>query len=198
MTLRPVEPYAPLEPVSTCDPTPKPGVTAFRDFTLANWGGSSGGIARDCSIGSPSKHWEGRAWDWFPPNSGTADQWINQLLEHGPDDEPEELARRAGLRTIIWEGRIWIAGQGWIPYSKSPHNDHVHFGFGWDGANGRTSFYHQTEGGPLRVLPFCPGVDPSPRGGVGLASTDMSPADYQGDTPSEPGPADIYEAIDDA
>ena len=101
----PPDPYAPLEPVATCDPTPKPGVMAFRDWTLANWGGRSGGIARDCSIGAPSKHHEGRAWDWFPPSSGEADQLIGQLLED-EGREPEALARRAGLRTIIWDHEI--------------------------------------------------------------------------------------------
>ncbi len=190
----PPEPYAPLEPVTTCEPTPKPGVIAFRDWVLANWEGRSGGIARDCSIGSPSKHHEGRAWDWFPPDEKTANELVGELL--GDDgQEPEVLARRAGLRTIIWGGQIWIAGKGWAPYARDPHTDHVHFGFGWDGAMGRTSFYHRTEGGALRVAPFCPGLEPGGGGVVVDEARDLS--DNEADAPSEPGhPPDIYEEID--
>lgn len=179
---RPPEPYAPLEPVATCDPTPKPGVEAFRDFTLSNFGGLSGGITRDCSIGASSKHHEGRAWDWFPPQPPIADRWIEELLaEH--DGEDAELARRAGLRTIIWNHRIWIAGTGWHPYIKSSHTDHVHFGFGWDGAMGRTSFYEQ-QGGGLRVVPFLAGLNYGRAGDLD-GQPDMS--EHDDDMPSEPG-----------
>jgi hypothetical protein len=192
---RPPEPYAPLEPVSTCDPTPKPGVEAFRDWVIANWGGRSGGIARDCSIGNPSKHHEGRAWDWFPPDDQTANELVSELLA---DDgaEPEVLARRAGLRTIIWSREIWIAGAGWAPYLRSPHTDHIHFGFGWDGAHGRTSFYQREEGGgALRVAPFCAGLD----SGSGGRVVDPEPmTGHNRDAPSEPGHAeDIYAKIDE-
>lgn len=150
----PAEPYAPLEPVATCDPTPKPGVIAFRNWVIENWGGVSAGIARGCDVGDPSKHHEGRAWDWTAPDKATADELLLELLApEGP--ELEALARRAGLRTIIWWGQIWIAGRGWIPYTGNPHRDHVHFGFSWAGARGETSFYQELEeGGGFRVVPF--------------------------------------------
>ena len=188
----PPEDYAPLEPVTTCDPTPKPGAVAFRDWTLANWGGRSGGIWRDCDNGPTSKHHEGRAWDWHPPDQDTGDQLIEALMMADESGEPEELARRAGLRTIIWWGRIWIAGRGWAPYSKSAHRDHVHFGFGWAGARAETSFFEVGEG-VARVAPFCPGLSAGAAGVVVDPKTDVSnhAAD---DAPSNP---DIYEAIDD-
>jgi hypothetical protein len=36
---RPAEAYAPSEPVSTCDPYPKPGAVAFRGWILAEYSG---------------------------------------------------------------------------------------------------------------------------------------------------------------
>ena len=101
------------------------------------------------------------------------------------------MARRAGLRTIIWERQIWIAGAGWAPYLRDPHTDHVHFGFGWAGARGETSFYHRSEAGALRVVPFCPGFA---SGGLGDLDEPAQLADDDHDVPSEP--PDIYEQID--
>lgn len=150
---RPVDEYAPLELVSSCDPEPKPGVEAFRDWVIAALGGSSLGISRDCGIGSASKHHEGRAWDWRPPDVATGTKLVQCLTAFDEDGEPEAVARRAGLRTIIWQRHMWVSdGAGWRPYGKagrSPHEDHVHFGFSWAGANGQTSLYELLESGRL-------------------------------------------------
>ena len=189
---RPVEPYAPLEPVSTCDPQPKPGVLAFRDWVLANWEGRPGGIARDCDVGASSKHHEGRAWDWFPPDPVAANAFLAELLASDVDGEAEALARRAGLRTIIWWGRIWIAGLGWQQYSKSAHRDHLHFGFSWKGAHGQTSFYEREEVAQLiRVVPFCVGLRSCSGSSVDELPQDVS--ERIDDAPSEPDPFDPYE-----
>lgn len=199
----PPEPYARVEPVSTCDPTPKAGVLAFRDWVLANWKGRTGGIARDCELGPPSKHHEGRAWDWFPPDRSTATEFLEALLADDADGQPEALARRTGMRSIIYSGAIWRAGIGWDAYTGDPHDDHVHFGFGWAGAEGKTSFYRRTEGGALRVAPFCPGLDDGSR----CALSGKEPlSEHERDAPSEPAvePAgeffegtDIYEGNND-
>jgi hypothetical protein len=72
------------------------------------------------------------------------------------DFEPHELARRAGIRTIIYERRIWNAGsRAWEPYTgKNPHTDHIHFGFSRAGGAGQTSLYHYLDrGGSLVPLP---------------------------------------------
>ena len=48
------------------------------------------------------------------------------------------MARRLGLMYIIWNNQIWKAYQldrGWQAYNGSdPHTGHVHFSFGWAGA----------------------------------------------------------------
>ncbi len=152
---QPVEPYAPSEPVNECDPVPKPGAQDFRSWVIDTWGGRDGGIERDCGADAPtSTHHEGRAWDWFPPDRATADAVIACLLRSDDDGNAHALARRAGLRVIIYYERIWNAGgavvdgDGWAKYKHADsasdrlaHRDHVHFSFGWDGAMRRTSLF---------------------------------------------------------
>lgn len=74
-----------------------------------------------------------------------------------------------GLAYVIWQDRIWSASRpGWRDYSDcaSPgtddtrcHRDHVHFSFGADGADGRTSWWRA--GSPVtppkaRKQPYTP------------------------------------------
>jgi hypothetical protein len=148
---RPVDDYAPVAQLG-CDPTAKPGVLAFRSWVLDGVGGQREplNIVRACEIGGPSKHHEGRAWDWFPPSKAVGDALVTCLTSPDETGVPDAMARRAGLRTIIWQRRIWIANKGWGPYTKpggDPHTSHVHFGFGWPGALGQTSLYDVVEGG---------------------------------------------------
>ena len=147
----PVDDWAPLELVDNCDPVVRPGVDAFAEMVVAHLGGSKGRIVARCDDPNPtSKHRQGRAWDWFPPSKSIASEFAAALVDEGPSGELAELARRAGLRTIIWNRRIWNAAHkssAWSAYSgPSPHTDHIHFGFGWDGAEGRTSLYSIIEG----------------------------------------------------
>lgn len=164
---KPVEPYAPSEPIGECDPFPKTGVRQFRQWVLTTWEGRDGGIERACDIGDPSPHHEGRAWDWFPPDRATADGVIACLMANG-----HELARRAGLRNIIYWERTWNAGRtangqtGWQTYrhADSPndtkaHRDHIHFAFSWAGAEAKTSLYD-----------VIPEVDPIRRPSLGQPS----------------------------
>lgn len=163
---RPVEDYAPSEPVSRCDITPKPGPVIFSEWILNQFGGTDGGIAREC-VGAPSStHNEGRAWDWFPPSRELADFVIACLLREGAAFH--ELARRAGIRNIIYYERIWNSGvaavgsaggraaTGWSRYKHADsasdtqaHRDHVHFSFGWAGARAETSLFDNI--GPVHM-----------------------------------------------
>src|SRR5689334_7620402 len=64
-----IEPILPYQPQTTCDPTPKPGVVAFRNMILKIFPQTGDdGISRDCNSSpdglSISEHYEGRAWDW--------------------------------------------------------------------------------------------------------------------------------------
>lgn len=149
------EPFAVAWLETECDPTEKPGVVAFRDFVLAHQGGGRGNIVRDCAEGPASGHYSGRAWDWMidarvPQERARADEMIDWLLADGA-----EMFRRAGLRYIIWDRRIWSTNTAsWTPYDgygpdgrcaattcRDAHVTHVHFSFGKDGAAGRTSLY---------------------------------------------------------
>jgi hypothetical protein len=142
-----VEDYAPRAEAVGCDPAPKPGVVAFRAFVLGHLGGSDLGICRECGAGR-SEHYEGRAWDWGvrvdrPADVERVDKLMAWLLGPGEHGQAHANFRRAGLRYMIWDGRIWSGGtQQWRPYSgRSAHRDHVHFTFGHAGAQAQTSFY---------------------------------------------------------
>lgn len=154
--LGPVDAYAPYEPVMGCASSAGVGVLAFRDWVMDNWGG--GGpvidIMRECGLGAPSKHHEGRAWDWMLAalSDPSAPEYLIDTLLSPEGIEPEAWARRLGLRTIIYNHKIWVAGKGWNSYSgASPHTDHVHFGFSWTGAKGQTSGYAKSPDGETYV-----------------------------------------------
>jgi hypothetical protein len=141
---RPVPAYAASDRQNTCDPTPKPGTKALRDYVLNLYGGRSGGIFRACAQGGlkkKSEHKEGRAWDWFPKSKADGDRMVSDLLAKDIHGNPHAEARRRGIQYLIWYGRIWIASKasresgpeaGWKPYGRKGmsvtalHKDHVH------------------------------------------------------------------------
>ncbi len=150
----PVDPYADYEPLNFCADVEQPGTRAFRAWILgdvegfapnsADWRAGDWGILRKCEPNrQKSKHDEGRAWDWHPSSPAKAETLIAALLASGVDGEPHAMARRAGIRTLIWNKRIWHSGKrGWRDYrGTNPHDDHVHFGLSWAGAKGETSLY---------------------------------------------------------
>lgn len=150
----PVDPYAPHEPASGFDPTPKPGAIAFRKFIIDRWGerpGSPQNIGRWDRTDKPSEHHEGRAWDLMTRDKAHGQAVVDALL--APEgSEPHALARRAGLSYIIWNKQIWRAypwggkpAGSWSPYSgASTHEDHVHFSLSRAGGRGDTSLYKMT------------------------------------------------------
>ena len=145
------EALSPYLPQVSCDPTPKPGVSAFRALMLATYArGSDGGISRSCSDGGLSEHKEGRAWDWMLDHCNPADHAAEKaaltfLLAPGPHGEVAWNARRLGVMYIIWNRHIWAsyrASEGWRTYTGSnPHTDHIHFSFSWAGAMKHTSWW---------------------------------------------------------
>lgn len=145
-----------------CDPYPKRGVVAFRDFVLEHQGGGDLGITRPCSVKGVgvSGHWAGRAWDWAMNADDPADvARVEELLEWLLEDDAERF-RRLGLKYLIWDRQRWSAlGQKWEPYKgPHPHRDHVHFSFGPEGAAGETSFFRWLFGEEP------PGIEPPPPG----------------------------------
>ena len=152
-----VEPYTAYQPQVSCDPEAKPGVAAFRRMILRRFDdGSDLGISRSCDPASTSEHMEGRAWDWGLNAKNRADrQTAKEALTWLTEPVGGDVARRArrlGIMYVIWNEKIWstyAAAEGWRPYDGySPHTDHVHFSFTWNGATKRVSWWTG------RVMPF--------------------------------------------
>ncbi len=158
-----IDPVPAYEPQSTCSPTPKPGVVAFRSMVLKVFPKTGDdGITRGCNDGGTSEHKEGRAWDWKVSVNNPEDvaavntlfAWLFATDQYG---HQFAMARRLGIMYIIWNHRIWgayNAAEGWRPYTgtPNPHTDHVHFSFYWIGANQQTSFW--------RYVQSCQGATP--------------------------------------
>ncbi|HYN66464.1 MAG TPA: peptidoglycan-binding protein [Ornithinibacter sp.] len=124
----------------------QPGAVAFAKLLNATYGNRTYGILRKCA----AEHGEGRALDWMI-NAKNKDQLAlaNALTRWlaAPDAQGRAgaMAKRFGINYIIWNRQQWRAydpGRGWAPYyGVSPHTDHIHFSFNWDGAYKRTSWW---------------------------------------------------------
>lgn len=124
----------------------QPGAVAFAKLLNSTYGSRTYGILRHCA----AEHGEGRALDWMI-NANNAEQLAlaNALTRWlaAPDAQgrPGAMAKRFGINYIIWNRQMWRAydpGRGWAPYyGVSPHTDHIHFSFNWDGAYKRTSWW---------------------------------------------------------
>jgi len=134
----------PYEGQVSCDPRDKPGVSAFAALMKSNYKSGVTGISRTCQ-GDTSEHYDGRALDWMlsvndPKQKAIADSVVTWLsVDNGA------MARRFGISYIIWNHKMWreyAPERGWAPYTgSSPHTDHIHFSFSWDGAMARTSWW---------------------------------------------------------
>ena len=126
-----------------------PGPVAFAKLLNSHYGTHVYGINRTCA----AEHGEGRALDWMV-NANTADglalgnaitRWLSAPDAQG---RPGAMARRFGINDLIWNRQMWRAydpGRGWAPYSGvSPHTDHIHTSFTWDGAYQQTSWWTGT------------------------------------------------------
>ncbi len=147
-----IEPFPSYDGQSTCSPSAKPGMVAFRNDVMARYGGSDLGIGRACSVGSTSEHKEGRAWDWGmdvgdPADRARVDDLLAWLLGSDAECHAYANARRLGVMYIIWNRRMlrmYDVERGWTPYSgPSPHTDHVHFSLTRAGGNAETSYYRR-------------------------------------------------------
>jgi hypothetical protein len=148
----PLDDLAPYQPQTTCDPTPKAGVVGFQEIVLEAYPATSSyGISRDCSIGGPSEHKEGRAWDWGvavsdPDEHAASHEVFDWLFRADGDGRDFAMARRLGVMYIIHNRHIWgsyRAAEGWRPYvGVNPHTDHTHFSFSWEGARKQTSYWN--------------------------------------------------------
>ncbi|MFA9428659.1 S-layer homology domain-containing protein [Egicoccus sp. AB-alg2] len=167
-----IDAYARYEGQSQCLSEEQPGVRDFRALLQRTYGANGGGILRNCSQGGKSEHKEGRAYDWMLNANNASDRrkadevlgWLLATDEHG---NRHAMARRLGIMYIIWNRQVWNAyrpDEGWRPYTgASPHTDHIHFSFTWDGALRRTSYWRPlpdvnsstpaSTSGPFRDVP---------------------------------------------
>ncbi|GAB3113928.1 hypothetical protein GCM10027055_19170 [Janibacter alkaliphilus] len=156
---------SPYLPQTVCDPDAKPGVTAFARLMANHYSEYSYGISRACNYGL-TEHSEGRALDWMlnaydSHEREVADSVLAWLMAPDSQGRPAAMARRFGIMYIIWNRKIWSTynmSAGWRPYSGvSPHTDHIHFSFSWDGAMQRTSWW---TGKPWTSVTRTPGGTP--------------------------------------
>jgi len=134
----------PYEAQVSCDPRDKPGVVAFAALMKASYKAGATGISRTCQ-GDTSEHYDGRALDWMlsaknPQEKAVADSAVTWLSANNG-----AMARRFGISYMIWNTKMWreyAPERGWAAYTgSSPHTDHIHFSFSWDGAMKRTSWW---------------------------------------------------------
>ena len=158
---RAIDPIPGYDGASKCDPDPEPGVVAFQRMVMNAYPGTgAGSISRACSGSVSSEHHEGRAWDWgvnagVPSQKRKADALIKWLIAEDKWGNARAMARRTGIMYLIWNRRIWFPWSGWDVYCeqkkrgcvdpddggvRSPHTDHVHFSFTWQGARKKTTF----------------------------------------------------------
>lgn len=161
----------PYQGQRVCDPHAKPGVTAFAQLMVSHYkvgSAAAWAIERNCNSGV-TEHSEGRAWDWMlnaanPSQKAVADSVVAWLSAPDAEGRPGAMARRFGINYIIWNKKMWRAyapERGWAAYTgSSPHTDHIHFTFTWDGAYKRTSWW--TGRAVTRVDPGPPAPTPSP------------------------------------
>lgn len=145
----PLDPTPAYVPQTSCDPTEKRGITAFKRAVIAQYpSGKDWGSTRNCTDDGISEHLEGRAWDWnVNVNNPTQFAHAAQLLTWLTANNGYE-ARRLGVMYIGYNGRIWgayRAAEGWRKLNNTnQHTDHVHFSFTWNGALAKTSFWTGT------------------------------------------------------
>src|SRR6478735_2162069 len=142
--------YVPYQAQTICDPRPRPGVVAFAKLMTTHYGmGSLALIGRTCGSGPP-EHYDGRAWDWMlnvsnPSQEAVAQSVLAWLTAPDRNGVQGAMARRFGIMYIIHNRKMWrsyATERGWAPYyGSSPHTDHIHFSFNYDGAAGRTSWW---------------------------------------------------------
>jgi len=137
---------APYQKGVLCLTENQPGAVAFAKLLNATYGTHVYGILRHCA----GEHGEGRALDWMidstkPANMGLANALTRWLVAPDSQGRPGAMARRFGINYIIFnrqQWKAWAPENGWVVYTgSSPHTDHIHFSFNWDGAYKRTSWW---------------------------------------------------------
>lgn len=146
-----IEDFSPYQPEKFCRHSVEPGVKDFEHLLTSTY--SHTAIVSDLRpcASDTSEHYDGRAVDWGVDHRKARQRaqgkallhWLFATDSHGNRDA---MFRRLGLMYIIWNHRMWGSwDQRWEPYSckgvTACHVDHMHFSFGWAGAEAKTSFF---------------------------------------------------------
>ena len=156
----------PYQKGTRCLTETQPGVLAFAKLLNATYGTHRYGTLRTCA----AEHGEGRALDWMldakdPEQLALGNALTRWLSAEDSAGRPGANARRLGINYIIWNRQQWFAwdpDMSWKPYyGSSPHTDHIHFSFTWDGSYKRTSWWTGRAltsylSGPLSSTPEAP------------------------------------------
>ena len=136
----------PYQKGTMCLTQNQPGAVAFAKMLNATYGSRTYGILRYCA----AEHGEGRALDWMinandPSQLALANAITRWLSAPDSKGRAGAMAKRFGINYIIWNRQMWRAydpARGWAPYyGVSPHTDHIHISFNWDGARMRSSWW---------------------------------------------------------
>jgi peptidoglycan hydrolase-like protein with peptidoglycan-binding domain len=134
----------PYEAQVSCDPRPKPGVTAFAALMTEQYKAGTMGTFRTC-LSDTSEHYDSRALDWMLSVNVPAQKAIADSVTTWLSANNGAVARRLGVSYLIWNHRMWreyAPERGWAAYTGAvPHTDHIHLSFSWDGAMKRTSWW---------------------------------------------------------
>lgn len=143
-----------------CTHKEQPGAQKLELFFQRNWKGRSFGI-ESCRKIAGSRNWslhaEGRALDWGLDASdrrelAAGDRFVNLVLQTRAG-ERNAMARRMGIQELIWNCRIWSSSSPTLrTYSycarvrrnrdpSTAHQNHIHIGLSWRGAQAQTSFW---------------------------------------------------------
>ncbi|MGB3764884.1 MAG: cell wall-binding repeat-containing protein [Ornithinimicrobium sp.] len=128
----------------SCDPNDKRGMVAFAELVSKHYNRPRYTTSRSCFAGSTSQHHEGRAVDWNMDVYNSSDKAIGDAVAYWLTSNNGEMARRFGVQSVIWNKRSWYlySPGSWRDYTgPSPHTDHLHISFTWDGAMKRTSWW---------------------------------------------------------
>jgi len=140
-----IEDFAAYQAQFFCRHSVEPGVKAFEKLILTAF------PKTHSDDGGTSEHKDGRAWDWGVDHRNAAQRKDGQQVLHwlfatDSAGNTDAMFRRLGLMYVIWNHKIWGSwSRSWQPYSCSGitacHVDHIHFSFGWAGAEKKTSFW---------------------------------------------------------
>lgn len=99
--------------------------------------------SRSCIEDGTSQHYEGRAFDWGMMANDPDDKAIGDAVAQWITADNGAIARRIGIQSVIWNRKSWYLYNpgSWQNYTgPSPHTDHLHISFTWDGAMKDTSW----------------------------------------------------------